>query len=532
MLQPNCIIPDGESLSVETAAHAARNPGLVLEINDEIHQRVAASRKLLDEFVASGRIIYGVTTSVGGFVNWLVPAAQASTVQNNILRAVQSNVGPDLDDEYVRAAMLARINSLGRGNSAVSSANFDKYVAIYNAGILPCIPEKGSLGTSGDLGPLACIALVGTGQWRAKYEGEIMPGAEALQRAGIEPMELDYKEGLALINGTSCMAGMAACLTTDVKRLIKSYTLASCLSLEVLKAKIMPFHPAAHRQKPHRGQILVADAIYSTLADSAMIVQDHEVEQWLRKMARDEPRGLDEQIEDAYSIRATPQVLGPVVDTTLFVEATVETELNSSNDNPLIVVEEGDAVHNANFHGQYIANAMDQLAIVLVTMCNLSDRRNDRLLDPDHNGDLPPFLCRENPGLRLGLMGGQFMSTSLTAEIRQMCHPMSIQSLTSTADFQDHVSFGLVAARRTRDILTNAYCILAFELITACQAADIRGLETLSSATRRMHEIVREEVPYLDFDTPTTDYIEAVAAQLHQGRFLEALPEDVEGYEW
>tara|TARA_B100000315_G_scaffold256403_1_gene302237 strand:+ start:3871 stop:4365 length:495 start_codon:yes stop_codon:yes gene_type:complete len=164
MLQPNCIIPDGESLSVEATAHAARNPGLVLEINDEIHQRVAASRKLLDEFVASGRIIYGVTTSVGGFVNWLVPAAQASTVQNNILRAVQSNVGPDLDDEYVRAAMLARINSLGRGNSAVSSANFDKYVAIYNAGILPCIPEKGSLGTSGDLGPLACIALVGTGQ--------------------------------------------------------------------------------------------------------------------------------------------------------------------------------------------------------------------------------------------------------------------------------------------------------------------------------------------------------------------------------
>ena len=532
MLQKVPTIPDGHDMCLETIVAAARDANNQVMITDAIWDRVSASRALLDEFVDSGRIIYGVTTSVGGFVNWLVPPHLAEQVQNNILRNVQSNVGDDLDDVYVRAAMLARINSLARGNSAISLENLEKYVAMYNRGIVPCIPEKGSLGTSGDLGPLACIALVGTGQWRARYQGQAMPGAEALRRANIEPMTLSYKEGLALINGTSCMAGMAACLTTDAKRLIKSYTLVSCLSLEVLKAKIMPFHPAAHRQKPHRGQVLVADAIYRTLADSDMIVQDHEVEQWLHKMARDEPRGLDEQIEDAYSIRATPQVLGPVVDTTLFVEATVETELNSSNDNPLIVVEEGDAVHNANFHGQYIANAMDQLAIVLVTMCNLSDRRNDRLLDPDHNGDLPPFLCREDPGLRLGLMGGQFMATSLTAENRQMCHPMSIQSLTSTADFQDHVSFGLVAARRTRDILDNAYCILAFELISACQAADIRGTETLSSATRRLHQIVREEVPYLDFDTPTTDYIEAVAAQLRQGRILEALPEDIEGYEW
>ena len=532
MLQPNCIIPDGESLSVEATAFAARNPGLALEISDEIRGRVAASRKLLDEFVASGRIIYGVTTSVGGFVNWLVPAARASTVQNNILRAVQSNVGPDLDDDYVRAAMLARINSLGRGNSALSTANFDKYVAMYNAGILPCIPEKGSLGTSGDLGPLACIALVGTGQWRAKYEGEIMPGAEALQRAGIEPMELDYKEGLALINGTSCMAGMAACLTTDAKRLIKSYTLVSCLSLEVLKAKIMPFHPAAHRQKPHRGQVLVADAIYRTLADSDMIVQDHEVEQWLHKMARDEPRGLDEQIEDAYSIRATPQVLGPVLDTTLFVEQTVTTELNSSNDNPLIVVEEGEAIHNANFHGQYISNGMDQLAIVLVTLCNLSERRSNRLLHPSLNGDLPPFLCANNPGMSQGLMGGQFMATSLTAELRHTAAPISIQSLPSTGDFQDHVSFGLVAARRTRDTLADARRIVAYELICAAQAADIRGIDGLSSSTRMLYGMVREHVPYLDHDEPLTDYIEAVAALFESGALLDALPEECDGYDW
>ena len=529
---PSKLVPDGIGLTIDALTAAAQDPGVHIEITSEMRERVTASRKLLDEFVDAGRIIYGVTTSVGGFVNWLVPPAMAEQVQNNILRCVQSNVGNNLDDDHVRAAMLARINSLGRGASAISLENFEKYVEMYNRGIVPCIPEKGSLGTSGDLGPLACIALVGTGQWRAKYQGEILPGAEALKRAGIAPMKLSYKEGLALINGTSAMAGLAACLVTDSKRLITAYILATCMSLEVLKAKIMPFHPAAHAQKPHSGQIRVADCIYTTLADSAMIVQDHEVESWLRKMASDEPQGLDEQIEDAYSIRATPQIMGPVVDTTLFIEKTVETEINSSNDNPLIVVAEGDAVHNANFHGQYIANAMDQLAIVLVNMCNLSDRRNDRLLDPDHNGDLPPFLCRENPGLRQGLMGGQFMATSLTAEIRQMCTPMSIQSLPSTGDFQDHVSLGFVAARRTRDILRNCSYILAFELICACQAADIRGVEQLSSATKTLHGIVRETVPYLDHDEPMTDHIEAVAAMFESGRILEALPEGVSSYDW
>lgn len=526
------MIPNGKNITAKEVASAARDMGVQVELTPEIRDRVAASRALLDEFVKSGRIIYGVTTSVGGFVNWLLPPSMAEEAQNNIMRSVQSNVGPNLGDDYVRAAMFARINSLGRGYSAISLDNFEKYVAMYNKGIIPCIPEKGSLGASGDLGPLACIGLVGTGQWRARYQGEILPGAEALKRAGIEPMKLSYKEGLALINGTSVMTGMACCLISDTKNLVKAFTLISCMTLEVMKAKIMPFHPAAHTQKPHDGQIRVADCIYRTLADSRMIVQDAEMEQWLRKLSTNEPQGLDEQIEDAYSLRATPQILGPVVDTALFVERTIETELNSSNDNPLVVVEENDAVHNANFHGQYIANAMDQLAIVLVNMCNLSDRRNNRLLHPSLNGNLPPFLVKENPGLRTGLMGGQFMATSLTAEIRQMSNPMSVQTLASTGDFQDHVSFGFVAARRTRDIIRNASYILAYELMCACQAADIRGVDELSSATRKLHSIVREIVPYLDHDEPVTDHVEALADQLLNGRVLEALPPGVDAYDW
>ena len=527
----NIFVPDGESMTIESLSAAVDDPNTRVEITDEIRDRVTASRDLLNEFVASGRIIYGVTTSVGGFVNWLVPSSMAGEVQNNILRSVQSNVGEYLDDRYVRAAMLARINSLGRGVSAISLENFEKYVAMYNRGILPCIPEKGSLGTSGDLSPLACIALVGTGQWRAKYEGEVMPGAEAMKRADINVMELSYKEGLALINGTSLMAGMAACLTESAKQMIKAYMLGTCMSLEVQKAKIMPFHPAAHIQKPHPGQVKVADCIYTTLADSQMVVQDAEVEAWLRKLATNEPRGLNEQIEDAYSLRATPQVMGPVLDTISFIQRTLEIELNSASDNPLIVVAENDAVHNANFHGQYISNAMDQLATVLATMCNLSDRRNNRLLHPSLNGDLPPFLVDENPGMRMGLMGGQFMATSLTAEIRQTCTPVSIQSLPSTGDFQDHVSFGLVATRRTRDILKNSSYILAYELICACHAADLRGVDKLSSATRKMHSIVREKIPYLDYDIPLTDYLETAAEMYRSGAFNPAVP-DLEGYDW
>ncbi len=525
------MILDGKNLKVEEVVKMARNPQLKVEINSTIEDRVKASRALLDGFVESGRVIYGVTTGVGGFVNWLIPAELAETLQNNILRGVTSNVGDYLDDDYARAAMLARINSLGRGVSAISWENYQKYVALYNAGIIPLIPEKGSLGASGDLGPLGYIALVATGHWWAKYNGEKMTGSEALSQAGLEPMVLDYKEGLAMINGTSAMTGVAACIINDAKSLIKKYLLISSMSLEALKGKIMPFHVAAHENKPHPGQLKAAAAIFDSLTDSKMVVQDEEVEGWLRELRSGEPQGMDQQIEDAYSIRATPQILGPVIDTTLAAEKTLEIELNSTNDNPLVVVERGDAFHNANFHGQYVSNAMDQLSIVMTTMCNLADRRTDRYLDPFHGNGLPPFLCKENPGLRHGLMGGQYCATSLTAENRSLCTPVSIQTLTSTGDFQDHVSFGLVAARRAREILANTYYILAFELICACQAADFRGIDQLSKVTSKVYSQVRERVPYLDHDESLTPYIEAVAELLRSDEMLEAMP-DGAGFQW
>lgn len=517
---------DGETLSVDHLVHAAQNHSQV-EIFPEQAARVKASRDLLDGFVKSGRIIYGVTTAVGGFVNWLIPEDLAEKLQSNILRGVASNVGPDLDDIYVRAAMLCRINSLGRGISAISLENFKKYIDVYNAGIIPCIPERGSLGASGDLGPLAYIAMVVTGHWRCKYEGEIISGADALERAGLEPAILSYKEGLAMINGTSVMVGVAAPTLFHTKKLLKQSSLIAAYSLEALRGKIMPYHPTVHKHKPHPGQVKVADAVWTTLQDSKMVVQDEEMDRWLSSMRTGEPQGLDQQIEDAYSLRATPQILGPSVDAVWQADRTLQIEINSTNDNPLVIVEEGDAFHNAHFHGQYVSQAMDHTSIAIANMCNLHDRRIDRYLDPHHSNGLPPFLCKEDPGLRHGLMGGQYCASSIMAEIRSLAHPVSIQTLTTTGDFQDHVSMGLVAARRARDILDMSYYIPAFELVCATQAADQRegGPETLSAVTKKIYDMVRKVVPYLDHDEALSDYITATADLLREGKLLEALPE-------
>lgn len=483
-------------------------------LSEETKEKVIKSRKQLEKYVEDGRIIYGVNTSMGGFVNWLVPVQNANKLQLNLINAVATNVGKYLSEVETRAAMLARINSLCRGNSAISLENLEVLVSLYNHDILPCIPEKGSLGTSGDLGPLACIALVCCGQWKAKYKGAIITGEEALQTAQIRPAKLSYKEGLAMINGTSAMTGMACCLIEEAQKLLENYLLISALSFEGLKAIKKPFSPAVHKLKPHPGQLNVAEKIYSYLDSSKLIQQESEMEKSIQIEQDGSIKSSSNQIEDAYSIRCTPQILGPIYDNIKYNMGVINNELNSSNDNPLIVPDIDEIFHNGHFHGQYIAMSMDFLAIALTTLCNLSNRRIDRFLDKNNSNGLPPFLCDKNAGLRLGLMGGQFMSASVTAENRSLCTPLSTQSLTSTADFQDIVSFGLIAARRSKEILENTKYVIAFELICACQAADIRGIQNLSSDTRVLYEKVRKVIPFLDHDIVLTDYLEKLVEEV------------------
>lgn len=508
----------GESMKAADVARVVCNAEIQLHLSQSAAEAIAESRQLLDDLIARGKVIYGVNTSMGGFAKYLIPQKHAAHMQDNLIAAVATNVGPYFDDPTVRAGMLVRINSLARGVSAISPDNMKKFIQIFNAGICPCVPQKGSLGTSGDLGPLAAIALALTGKWKARYRSEIMPAADALKKASIEPLALSYKEGLALINGTSFMTGLACLLIEDSQKLIESYELITTLTLETLKGKRKAFSPLVHAEKPHLGQRACAMNIYNLLADSAMIADEDKISEELRSRFDDDVvDSAQDQIEDAYSLRCTPQIVGPIRDCIEYVKQVVENELNSSSDNPLIIPKHGDAYHNGHFHGQYIAMAMDQLSLALTTLSNLSDRRIDRFMDSNNSNGLPPFLCASEQGIRLGLMGGQFMSASLTSENRSLCVPLSIQSLPSTADFQDIVSLGLLAARRAQEIFDNVLYVISFELLCGCQAADIRGVDKLGSRTTALYNAVRSFVPFFDQDQTLTSYLEDMANFIRAG---------------
>lgn len=493
--------------------------GCIIEIGEDVKKAIISSRNLLDEFVKDGRIIYGVNTSMGGFVNRFVPIEFAEELQNNLLSSVASNVGDYFDDHVVRAIILSRIVSLSKGASAISWENFMILVDMFNKNVLPCIPQKGSLGASGDLAPLAHIALVGTGNWKAKYNGKIIDGKLALKEARIEPMELSYKEGLSLINGTSAMVGFGSIVWSKTNLLLKEYEFISALSFEGLATKIEPFNPKVHEMKMHKGQNICARNLWEILSSSKLVVKGEDVEKKIKENM-DNNANENSQIEDAYSLRCTPQILGGIYDTLQFTEEILENELNSCSDNPLVLVKEKDVFHNGHFHGQYIAMAMDYLSICLTTISNLSDRRIDRFMDKNNSNGLPAFLCKEKQGLRLGLMGGQFMSTSITAENRSLCTPLSIQTLTSTGDFQDIVSMGLIATRRANEILNNLYYIVGFELLCACQAIDIRGKEKMSILTKPLYEEVRKIIPYLDYDISITPFMEKIKELLENKKLL------------
>ncbi|MBX9838953.1 MAG: phenylalanine aminomutase (D-beta-phenylalanine forming), partial [Silvanigrellaceae bacterium] len=489
-----------------------------------VRKNITDSRSLLESFVDEKRVIYGVNTSLGGFVNILVPVEFAEQLQNNLINSVATNVGEYFDDSIVRAIMLTRIISLSKGVSAISLENFFIFTEMFNNEIYPLIPKKGSLGASGDLGPLACIALAATGQGNVRVKGEIVNSKEALNHFNIKPMSLSYKEGLAMINGTSAMTGLAALNWYQCDRLMNIYEFISCLTFEGLATKQKPFDPRVHKRKMHLGQLKTAQKITKILESSHLITNEKSEEINIQNENDGTIKNLGRQIEDAYSLRCTPQILGPILDTLIYVKNIVENELNSSSDNPVVIPEENEVFHNGHFHGQYIAMAMDYLSIAMTTLSNLSDRRIDRFMDKNNSNGLPAFLCSNNQGLRLGLMGGQFMATSITAENRSLCVPLSIQTLTSTGDFQDIVSFGLIAARRCQEIYDNTCYIIAFEGLCAAQAVDIRQGK-MSDFTQIVYSKIRKIIPFLTHDISITPYIEQIKLALQDIDFSNHLEE-------
>lgn len=510
-----------ENVSLEQFIAIVNNEDTKVDLAEDLWVRVEVSRMLLDSFIKDERIIYGVNTGMGGFVNYLVPTEHAEELQNNLISGVATNVGEFFSSTEVRAVMLARIISLSKGNSAIKKETLQNYIHLFNSKIYPCIPKQGSLGASGDLGPLAHIALVLTGKWQAMFNGKIVEAQELIKNNHFKPSVLSYKEGLALINGTSAMAGIGALSYNDANNLLEMYHYVSALSFEGLATKIKPFDPKVHGKKNHKGQLYSSRRIFSLLQDSDYVANEAKVESNLQsENGNSNIQAMDKQIEDAYSLRCTPQILGPIKDTLDFVKKTIENEINSSSDNPLVIPEEKEVFHNGNFHGQYMAMAMDYLNISLTTLSNLSDRRIDRFMDKSNSNGLPPFLCAKNAGLQFGLMGGQFMSCSLTAENRSLCTPISIQTLTSTGDFQDIVSMGLIAVRRSREIFANTVKIISFELLCASQAVDLREKGNLAESTQILYKTVRDRVPFITKDISITNYIENLCQVLTNNQTL------------
>ena len=474
-------------------------------------ERILNSRKVLEEILDSGLAIYGVNTGFGALAKVRISKGEQEKLQLNMIRSHSAGVGKPLPREIVRATMLLRENTFARGNSGVRLEVLETLVEMLNKGVHPIVPEKGSVGASGDLAPLAHIALVMVGEGKAEYEGEILSGKDALKKAGIKPLRLRAKEAMALINGTQLMTAIAALSVHDAEKLIKTAEIAAALSLEALNGVFDAFEERVHRLRPHTGQILTARNIRRLIKGSKLILSGQEASSKF---------GYP---HDPYTLRCIPQVLGAARDTISHARQIIETEINSVTDNPLVFSEDRTCVSAGNFHGQPVAVAMDMLGIAMTIIGGFSERRIARLLDEKLNRGLPPFLVPKEvkEGLNSGFMLAQYTAAALASENKVLAHPASIDSIPTSANFEDYVSMGATAARKAMDIIENTWRILAIELLCACQAADLQGAEKLGLGTRVAYSMIRSEVPMLREDRVLSDDIEKIYGIIKIGRLVK-----------
>ncbi|HVM69211.1 MAG TPA: histidine ammonia-lyase [Gaiellaceae bacterium] len=493
----------GDDLRVEDVWEVAV-AGTRVSLSDGARQRMAAARELVDR-VSGGNHTYGVNTGFGRFVSHSIPDDQAEELQLRLLRSHACGVGDPYPDEVVRAAMLLRANALAKGYSGARVETVELLIELLNRRVLPRVPARGSVGASGDLAPLAHLALPLVGEGEAWVEGELLPGGAALAAVGLEPVRLRPKEGLSLINGTQFMAATAALALVRARRLARVADLACALSLEALQGSRTSFHPAIHEARPLPGQRDSAANIRLLLEGSA-IIESH---RWCDK------------VQDAYSLRCAPQVHGASRDLLDYVERTVAVELNAATDNPLVLVEEELVVSNGNFHGQPLAFGLDALAMAVAELANISERRVERLVNPSLSEGLPPFLTLEG-GLNSGFMIPQYVAASLVSENKALCHPASVDSIPTSAGQEDHVSMGNAAGLKAWQVLANAERALAIELLCGAQAIEFLAPLEPGPGVRATHDAVRELSERLRDDRPLAADIERVAAAIADGTILRA----------
>jgi histidine ammonia-lyase len=497
---------DGESLTLELIERVALDTGVRVAVATRASERMLRSRAIVDEALEAGRPIYGVTTGFGRLADVAVDQDRIGALQLNLIRSHACGVGPPFDPEVVRAVMVLRANVLAKGYSGVRPELVELLVEMLNRRVHPIIPEQGSVGASGDLAPLSHLALVLVGEGEAEFAGATMPGAEALRRAGLQPVTLQAKEGLALNNGTQVMTGIGALALLGAERILESADVAGAMSLEGLRGTPDAFHPALQSVRPHPGQLTSAERLRRLLAGSEI---------------RESHRHGDPRVQDAYALRCMPQVHGAARNALGYIRSVLETEANSATDNPLIFPDDdgGTVLNGGNFHGQPIAQVLDLLAIALTDVASISERRIERLVNPDLS-DLPPFLTHD-PGVNSGMMLAQIAAAALVSESKILSHPASIDSIPTGAAREDHVSMGTTAAKKALQVVRNVEAVLGIELMCAAQALEFLKPMRAGAGVDRAYELIRERIEPLGADRVLAPDIAAAAAMVRAGVFSD-----------
>lgn len=509
----NKVVLTGNDLTLEELVAIARDHAVV-EIDPKTIENVKKSRAIVDDIVNNERVVYGVTTGFGSLCKVSIPKDDCTQLQENLIRTHSCGFGNPLGEDEVRAIMAIRINSLVKGVSGIRLETVNTLLAMLNNGVVPMIPEKGSLGASGDLAPLAHMVLPMLGLGRAYYKGELMTGKEAMEKAGVPVIALQAKEGLALINGTTVLTAIGALVTYDAINLLKMADIAGALSLEAHRGIIDAFYDKLHTIRPHKGCLATAKNMRGLVEGSNMITHTAEI-----------------RVQDSYTLRCMPQIHGANKDSIAYVKEKVEIEINAATDNP-IITPDGDVISGGNFHGEPMAQPFDFLGIAAAEIGNVSERRVEKLVNHQLN-DFPSFLVK-HPGLNSGFMITQYACAALASENKVLAHPASVDSITSCENQEDFVSMGTIAARKAREILKNSTRIVATEIMAACQAIDFRKDENaefvLGEGTQVAYDTFREFVNEIELDKEIEIYdeLEKATEVVTSGKLLKAVEEKVD----
>ncbi|MDO4543045.1 MAG: histidine ammonia-lyase [Clostridia bacterium] len=505
------VVLDGNSLSIEKVVAVARffTP---VKLDEKTFEAIDKSCALVDKILEQERTVYGISTGFGEFSKIAIGREQSALLQENLILSHCVAVGEPLSEEVVRAMMLLRANALCLGHSGIRQELIETLIAMLNAGVHPIIPCQGSLGASGDLAPLAHMALVLIGRGEAMYKGERLSGAEAMRRAGLKTFSLRAKEGLALINGTQCMTAIGSLAWYDLNRAARLCDITASMTMEAVAALTAAFDPRVHAVRPQRGQVKVAANILKLLQGSEII---------------ESAKGM--RVQDAYAIRCIPQVHGAARDAIDYARGVIEIELNSVTDNPILFCEDEAVISGGNFHGEPVALVMDFLGIAASELASISERRLERMVNPTLSNGLPAFLT-PNGGVNSGFMITQYSAASLVSENKVYSHPASVDSIPSSANQEDHVSMGTTAARKLRTIVENLYSVLAFELMAAVQGIELRGGKP-SRIHQSIAERVRKEVPFMDEDLEMVPFIEGMNKLIRGGEIEKLVADEIEDFE-